>query len=227
MKFSLSYPIKKIGFGLFFSLSIAQSIDAQISGQVTLISPESQTYIDSIAKEYSTNKKFSTEFKLPAMIALSYYPELKNTRIEFVNKSIRTTMACRPKWNFIFKRKENRVYRVFINNNAERVKGAMLADVPYNAQIGLIGHELGHVADYAQSGVFRIIGMGFKYLFTPGRMHVERKVDKITIDHQLGWQLYDFCDFILNRSTVSEEYKEYKRKVYYKPEEILLLIQQR
>jgi hypothetical protein len=184
-----------------------------------------QGQTDTLMQKHGVNKDISTDFKLPALVALSHYPELKNAKIIFVEKPIKTTMACRPTWFFFLHRRENRTYKIYVNNNPAKIKGAMLGDVPFNAQVGLIGHELAHVVDYARSGTFKILSLGFNYLFTRGRVHIERRVDRITIAHNLGWQLYDFGDFILNRSNVLEEYKMYKRRVYYSPEEILGLIQ--
>ena len=180
--------------------------------------------IDSLCNDYSVNKSLDPAFELPTLIALSHYPELKNARVLFVEKSINTTAACRPIWTSLFRRRNQRVYKIYINNNPEKIKGALLQEVPFDAQIGLIGHELGHIVDYSDKNIFQIIALGFKYLFIPGRVGVERRVDNITIAHHLGWQLYDFDDFVINRSKVSKVYKAYKRRVYYKPEELLQLM---
>lgn len=178
---------------------------------------------DSLCK-HESNKTLIPSFEIATLIALSHYPELKDTRIVFVRKSIRTTAACRPKWTFVFSRSKSRIYKIYINNDDKKIGGAMMEEIPFDAQVGLIGHELGHVADYSRMGVWKIIATGFQYLFVSGKSRVEKRVDAITIAHHLGWQLYDFDNFIFNRSKVSESYKVYKRKVYYKPEELLLLL---
>ncbi|HEY4785755.1 MAG TPA: hypothetical protein VIH57_06890 [Bacteroidales bacterium] len=183
--------------------------------------------IDSLCSNYADNKNLNPTFELQTLIALSYYPELKGTKVRFIRKSINTTAACRPTWTFLFKRRNQRVYKIYINNDPEKIKGAMLEEIPFDAQIGLIGHELGHIVDYSGTSALGIIATGFRYLFISGRAKVEKRVDNITIAHHLGWQLYDFDDFIFNRSKVSRDYKDYKRRVYYKPEELLQLIGQK
>lgn len=174
--------------------------------------------------QYSVYKQIIPNLEVPTLIALSHYPELKGTRIVFVEKPIRTSAACRPTWSSLFKSRKNRVYKIFLNNDDLNLKGALVGEVPFDAKIGLIGHELGHVADYSHRSILSILGMAVHYLFISGRSKVEQRVDGITIAHHLGWQLYNFEDFIFYKSTVSKEYKEYKRKVYLAPEKLKKMI---
>lgn len=206
------------------------SLNLNLLGQVQADVPVYQTLIPAESKPFITyprSEGSASVYKEPVITALSYYPELKNTRIHFVEKSIRTSAACRPSLKFIFQKRKNRVYKIYINNNPERIKGAMFSDIPANAQIGLIGHELGHIVDYSKRSFIGIIGLGVKYLFVKSRSHIEKRIDSIAIAHNLGWHVYEFDDFVLNCSKVSNAYKEYKKKVYYKPEELLQLIEVR
>lgn len=204
------------------NLNVLGQAQADVWVNQTLLPLESKPLI-----MYPHNEKASSLYKEPVTAALAYYPELKNTRIVFVEKSIKTSAACRPSWKFIFQGKKNREYKIYINNNPERIKGAMFCDIPVNAQIGLIGHELGHIVDYSKRSFLGIVGLGLKYLFIKSRSHIEKRIDSITIAHNLGWHVYEFDDFVLNCSKVSNAYKDYKRKVYYKPEELLQLIEVR
>ncbi len=43
----------------------------------------SRSQVDSLKALYGNNKKFADEFIEPAIIALSYFPELKDVNIEF------------------------------------------------------------------------------------------------------------------------------------------------
>jgi hypothetical protein len=181
------------------------------------------THVDSLLP-LAIHKRILPEFQKPALIALSHYPELRTTKIVFVEKRIRTTAACRPKWTFLFRSRENRSYTIYINDDTEKMKGALFQDIPFDAQVGLIGHELGHVSDYSRRSALAILGLGFRYLFVSGRSQIEKRVDVITIAHHLGWQLYDFDYFIFYKSKVSKEYKAYKRKIYYAPEDLKKMI---
>lgn len=176
---------------------------------------------DSLQIGYAKNKNLPDDYRLQILTALSYYPELTDLEIEFVFKPLKTTMACRPAADFIFRRRKKRTYRIFINNNTE-FAGVKIRQIPFNAQIGLIGHELGHVVDYSAKNTIRIISTATGYLFHRSRVKLEAQVDWITIEHNLGWQLYDFTNFVINKSGVSLEYIECKVNTYNLPCEILL-----
>lgn len=170
------------------------------------------------------HKQLDDSYQDQAQIAMSYYPELKGTEIEFVRKDLKTTMASRPKLDFIFRKKEKRKYRIYIDNSVKNEKGLLLSDVPFNAQVGVIGHELAHIVDYQEKSAKGIILTGLGYLFHPFRKKLEHKVDKIAIAHGLGHQVCEFSEYVLHEPRVSEKYKKYKRRIYYKPEQLSTLM---
>ncbi|WP_372774873.1 hypothetical protein [Mangrovibacterium sp.] len=165
-----------------------------------------------------------SDFKEQVSIALSYYPELKGKKLRFKFKNQKTTMSCIPRWDFIFRKKENRTYLIRIDKKLRNGKGILLEDVPFNAQVGVIGHELGHVVDYESKTAFGVIGTGFGYLFPKYRRELEHFVDEISIYHGLGHQLASFSDYVFHQSQASEKYLRYKRKYYFQPEQIQSLM---
>ena len=167
---------------------------------------------------FGKNKIIPKEFEEQTFIALSYYPELKDSHIEFIRANIKTTMACRPTTGSLTRR-YNRKYVITIDNDDEK-KGVILDDVPFNAQIGVIGHELAHIIDYENKGTGSIAKLGINYATGNYPPEFEKSIDKLTIQRGLGWQLFDWADFVLNKSKASKEYKEFKRKSYLIPEEI-------
>jgi len=179
---------------------------------------------DVLAKDFSTGKSLDSAFELPGLIALSYYPELVGHRIKFQQKNIKTTMQSLPRMDFIFRNRKNRVYKINIDNKVVNSNGLLLKDIPFNAQIGVIGHELGHVVDYSSKSNMRIIFLGIGYLFPGKRRHIENRVDEITIAHGLGNQLKDFSGFVLNDPEMNERYRKYKRKYYYSPAQLLQIM---
>ena len=172
----------------------------------------------SYQEEFGKNKFFIKAFELPSLIALSYYPELKNIEIQFVRANIKTTMETRPTTTSALKNK-NRCYTVFVDDNTEG-EGILLDSVPFNAQIGILGHEFAHILDYEKRSSGNLIGLGVSYLNENGKTNLEKQTDYATIWKGLGWQLYDWSDYVLNKSHASEKYKAYKRKVYLQPSEI-------
>lgn len=176
--------------------------------------------IKSLQDSFGTNKFIIPKFKLQCLVALSYFPSLKNTHIDFVYSNINTTMQCKPTVNSVIKNNTNREYVITINNNAS-FEGVLLSEVPFNAQIGVIGHELSHIIDYESQNTKGIINRGFDYLSEDTKKEFEYYIDSLTITIGLGWQLYDWADFVLNKSKASSEYKDFKRRIYLTPEMIL------
>jgi len=96
----------------------------------------------------------------------------------------------------------------------------LLSDVPFNSQIGLFGHELGHFADYHKRSFFGVLKRLISYSTLKGKSKFEKEIDAITIEHGIGWQLYAWSYYVLFDSDGSTAYKEFKRSVYLTPKEI-------
>jgi hypothetical protein len=160
------------------------------------------------------------EFQSDFRKVFSVYLELKNKNIRVEEKKIRTTMRCRPKIFSLFREKKNRRYLIIINNDSAVNKAILLKNIPQQAQIGVIAHELGHIIDYENKSNFVIFTDGIKYLFLDSRAKFEKHVDQIAIDKGFGEQLYQFIDFILKNKDIPEKYKDYKKRIYLSPEEI-------
>jgi len=180
--------------------------------------------INILEKEFGKNKTFIEKYKLQSLIALSKYPELKNISITFKYHKLKTSLACRPKNSFIFRKKSKRKYNIFINNKSEKLNGILLKDVPFNAQVGVIAHEIAHIIDYSKKSNLKVIATGFNYLSVKKREKLEKATDSIAISRGFGWQIYDWIHFILNKPNISEEYKNYKKQVYLEPKEIIEII---
>ncbi|MCK4661842.1 MAG: hypothetical protein KAT68_03170 [Bacteroidales bacterium] len=180
--------------------------------------------IDSIIEIYSYIDNLPDSFKIQTYFAISHYPELVNTKIIFREKKIRTTMATRPRFDFIFKKRNKRTYIIYINNSSKKINGAIISEVPFNAQVGVIGHEFAHILDFSNKNGIRILGNGIGYLFKKFKIKLEYQTDSTTIAHGLGWQVYDFSDYILNRAEIPEKYINYKKKIYMSPNEIKKII---
>ncbi|PSK85519.1 hypothetical protein [Prolixibacter denitrificans] len=176
------------------------------------------------------HQKFKSVDELPltyrkaARIALSYYPELKNTRIIFREKNIKTTMATRPRMDFLFHGKGKRVYCIFLDTKVKNEDGLLPSEVPFHALVGLFGHELAHIIDYKHKSAIGIVTTGIRYMGHHYREELENATDRETISRGLGWQLYDWSEFVLEAPDVSEKYREYKEKYYYDPAQLKKII---
>jgi hypothetical protein len=177
---------------------------------------------DSLRLAFPFVTNIPADIQTAVYAALSHYPELQQTRITFIQKTIKTTMATRPAFT-LFKNRTKREYRVYINTR-ENFSGVYLSQLNFDQQVGIIGHEFAHIVDYSRKSAFRLIGNGIGYLFASYRKKYEASTDIRTIKHGLGWQLYDYVDFLLNHSHASEAYLKMKRRIYMNEEQIEAII---
>ncbi|MCG2431755.1 hypothetical protein [Aequorivita xiaoshiensis] len=174
------------------------------------------------------NKIIPENIKKEVIEAISYYPELYDTSIEFKfkNNIKKSTMQAQPRFASFFKSKENREYVILISRNIQ-IEGEKFTidDIPSDVIIGWIGHELGHVMDYRNRTNVGMLIFGVKYLFSSAHIkEVERAADTYAIAHGMGDYILKTKNFILDNANLSEKYKERIRRLYISPEEVMELI---
>ena len=122
--------------------------------------------------------------------ALLFYPELKNKKIKFRIKNVKSPLAARPTFWAIFQKPENRTYLITISNKtAALFSPILLKNLSFNAQIGVLGHELSHIAFYNQQKSGYFIRLVFMQLSIKAMDTFENDTDKRCIQHNLGYQL--------------------------------------
>lgn len=175
-----------------------------------------------------TNKIIPESIKEEAKIALSFYPKLKDTPIEFKFKEAikKSTMQAQPTFESIFKSKENRGYKILISKKFHiKNKVFNIEDVERDVLIGWFGHELGHVVDYSERSTIGMLIFGLKYLFSkPYLKTVERRADMIAMNHGMSRYILATKNFILNNAHISTKYKKRISNLYMSPEEIVQII---
>lgn len=196
------------------------SLFSQIYNQERYIdSINFMTYADSIQSQFDLDI-VNPDYKLAAIAALSFYPELIDSKIVFKDRKTTSSSNARPNiFSCFFKKRHKRKYIISMNiDNRDSI--LKINNLSFNAKVGLIGHELAHVFDYSQSNIFRLIGRLFSYAFKNKRQAYEKETDSQTIARGMGWQLYDWSTFVLYESCATEKYKSFKKQYYLKPEEI-------
>ncbi len=208
---------------IFFNLKF--ELIAQIDGFPRKIYAENYSKkLDSIKQQFKYLGEIPEKFKLPVLIALSPYEEIKNCKLQFREKKIAFSMTAKPKIFSLFRKKSKRIYCISINSDSLAANAPFPEKLPLNAQIGLISHELAHIVDYNSKSSLSIIWDAITYFFPKKRKKYERATDFCAIEHGFAWQLYDFSSFVLNCSEIPESYKKKKRKFYIQAEEIPKLI---
>ncbi|MFD1095434.1 hypothetical protein [Salegentibacter chungangensis] len=175
-----------------------------------------------------TNKIVPDEIWREAYIALSHYPELKNTPIEFKfkNNIKKSFMQAQPKVSGLLKNKKKRGYFIMISEEIQIEDEVFdVADVPSEVLIGWIGHELGHIMDYRERSATNMIWFGVKYLTSKNYIQeAERAADTYAVNHGLGSYIIATKDFILNHAHLSDSYKSRIKRLYLSQEEIMALV---
>ncbi|OQX79420.1 MAG: hypothetical protein B6D61_03610 [Bacteroidetes bacterium 4484_249] len=210
---------------LVFTFSFAAFVAGQNGESVRYLdSTYNSNQTDSLEVLYAVNKIIPGEYKTPILLALSYFPELDSTTVVFKENKIRTTLNTRPTMlSLIFRKREKRKYVIRINNSQKKEK-ILLNELPFNASVGILGHEYSHIIDYNNRGFFGVLKRAFSYLSKKSKSKFEKKIDTNTINRGLGWQLYDLSDYILNKSDATEKYKKFKKRTYLTPKDIKVII---
>jgi len=158
-------------------------------------------------------------------LALSHYPELKETHIDFLVEPAFLPLASRPDPKSILFPWIKRKYLVIISDEStDFFEPILLENTPINEQIGIIGHELGHTIYYLDKSALQMAWIAFKYQSDNSfKVDFEREADKIAVAHGLGYQMYDFAYFVRRAFGQSEEkIEEEEGDMYLSPKEILM-----
>ena len=156
--------------------------------------------LSGLRNEFGNKKIIPAELELECLVALSFYPELKNTDIEFRFGKLNFTMISKPEFRSVLKDKTERQYLIMIQRSGSSKNNLDWKELSFNAIVGWIGHELGHILHYSHKSSAGIIFIGIKYAFPGYRRKMERFTDQLAIQHNLGYALYEGVDYTINCS---------------------------
>ena len=176
--------------------------------------------LEYLKNEFGTNKTIPEEIELECLTALSYYPELKNSKIIFEFGSPVSTMVSRPKLTSVFRSGNKREYQIILRKPGTSKRGLEWSELSFNSLIGWIAHELGHIVHYRHKTSGGVLFTGIKYAFPGYRRRMERFTDNLVIQHDLGYALFEGTDYCINHSNAKPHYKKYLEKYYLSPTEI-------
>lgn len=179
---------------------------------------------DFLMETFGRYKILPKGFELQSLLALSHYPELKEVPIRFLIQPAKLQLSARPDpWSLLLPW-EARTYLVIISNDTGRNNDPILLPlVPFNEQVGIIGHELAHISSYIDKEAIYFVSLGYKYAFrfeefAPG---FERATDRRAIAHGLGYQLYDFAFFVRKAfGQTQQQIQQERGGLYMSPPEI-------
>lgn len=184
--------------------------------------------LDSLKLKYAQNKHYPPAFEEQVLIALSYFPELCTTRITFRERPRHGTAITRSTWSSVLLPAGSRKYVITISDAVEpTLQPLLLSNLPFNAQIGVIGHELSHVLQYERMSTSGLLGYAAGNLSARYVDRFEFAADGICIAHGLGYQLLQWSSFVREKmNTVNWRgpdfvHRQHSRERYMNPSTIL------
>lgn len=178
---------------------------------------------------YAHNKTIPTELRNVILRALSFYPALKEVKVEFrFDEDIRkSVMQAQPRYTSMWRSRKKRSYLVKISRFfCLKGNNTPIHLLPEDVLIGWIGHELGHIMDYLRRSNWSLLLFGIGYYTSKSFIiSAERVADTFAIDHGLGDYILATKDFILHQAGMSEKYIRRIRRLYLPPEEIMLMME--
>lgn len=195
------------------------------------LATETQTHFNSNQnlEKFATNKVIPNEIRELTLEALSYFPDLINTKIDFQfkNNIHGSVMQAQPKVGSLFMHsKENRAYKIKISRNLFLEDNPIpIEQLPDDVLLGWIGHELGHIQDYIERGSMNLLGFGVKYYLSNSFVtKAEIAADSYAVAHGLGEKIIATKNFVLNHDQIPLAYKQKIEALYLSPGEILSMV---
>ncbi|WP_162342481.1 hypothetical protein [Cyclobacterium salsum] len=190
---------------------------------------ESCTTVESDLERFSDNKTIPDEIREVALEALSYFPDLRQTEIDFqFKKAIHgSVMQAQPKISSLFfSSKKTRGYRIKISRELVLEDDSIpIEDLPKDVLLGWIGHELGHIKDYLDRSALNLLGFGVRYYLSNTFItEAEIAADSYAVAFGLGEKIIATKNFVLNHEKIPLDYKKKIEKLYLSPGEILSMV---
>lgn len=187
---------KVFKIALFFTLIVLFSNGLKAQEIVKSFHQNSFTNneITTLKSKFGNHKTLIASYEKQMLIALSYFPELKDTKIKFRLKNRETPLATRPTLFSMFRSAKKRTYIITISRKSTNYLDAIVFEnLNYNAQIGVLGHELCHVSDYLNKGFGKMSNVVFIEILSKKAVDkFEFNTDLNCINHGLGYQLLDW-----------------------------------
>lgn len=182
--------------------------------------------LDSLKKIIGDNKGLPKGFETAAAIAYSAFPQLKDVSIDMILTNDGAPMESTLKIGSLFGLRKNRHYLILLNDDENsHFDPILLRSLPFDAQVGILAHELSHIVYYHDLNILAFAKWGLKYLRDDEfRATHERTTDLAPVYYGLGSQIYQYAYFVRNDPTCIkfyEEGKDFMDKYYLTDKDLL------
>ncbi|MFT4739149.1 MAG: hypothetical protein ACI8QD_000883 [Cyclobacteriaceae bacterium] len=166
---------------------------------------------DSLRSLVGSNKGLPAGFEEAALLALSAYPQLYDVNVNMVLTQKGAPMESNFELSTLLKHRSKRVYEIRLNDAQESMfEPILLRSLPFDAQVGILAHELGHVAYYDQLSTLQIAKWGLLYLVSMRfRAKHEKSTDMMPVYHGLGSQIYQYAYYVRKDDTTKDMYAKW------------------
>ncbi len=167
--------------------------------------------LDSLKKVVGVNKGLPMGFETAALLAYSAYPQLKDVAIDMRLIPSGAPMESNFDLKTLLGKKKNRKYIIYLNNaDNTPFDEILLRSLPFDSQVGILAHELGHTAYYHKLTTLQIAKWGILYLIDEDfRAKHERSTDLMPVYHGLGSQIYQYAWYVRNDPSCIDLYKSF------------------
>lgn len=197
--------IWKIKYLTLLAVCIPTFVSLPVLGQTTVVCFDQNHFDTALYSKYANKKTLPRLVRNPTLIALAAYPELKETKITFRFRKRLTPLSSRPRYSSIFRRRKRRAYVITISTASNsRFAQINFSKLPYNAQIGVIGHELAHISYFDRKRIPGLVRLFFRKINTNFVDRYEFNTDSVCICHGLGYQLYDWSGYVRTSLKIKE-----------------------
>lgn len=183
--------------------------------------------LQSLREEFGQHKRIPKKYEKEILLALSRYPELKRTRIQFkLAKEASVPYGTKPTLLSCFLPSRQRTYVVTILEKADKPeKDALLKKCTEEMRMAVLGHELAHVKQYSGRSAAQLLRMLLLYSTSDKKKRViERNADKQTIKIGLGKELLAHARYLRSIPGYLEQRPELNQ-YYLLPDEIEYYLQ--
>ena len=166
---------------------------------------------DSLEAVVGPNKGLPAGFEIQALLAYSAYPELKGVKVDMVLTQEGAPMESNFNMASLFGVGSNRHYRILLNNaEGTPYDEILLRSLPFDAQVGILAHELGHVAYYHRHNTLQIAKWGIKYSTDDDfRAIHEKGTDMMVVYHGMGSQIWQYAHYVRYGDCCRENYEAF------------------
>jgi hypothetical protein len=151
------------------------------------LSSQSDSSLAWLRENFNNKKKIPSDFEPEILKALSFFPELKNHRIDFVIRKGHAPLSARPTFGGLLRNARKRKYKVFISSGMKGDWDSFtMKNTPYDARVGVLGHELSHVKNFAKMSGISLVGLGINHVSRSYMDRFEYRTDSLCIEQGMG-----------------------------------------